>query len=644
MEHRLEVAGVPCSAYSFDTVVVGTGCAGLSAAERLTAYGRNDIAIVTDNLKGGTSRNTGSDKQTYYKMTLAGDIADSVREMAQTLKDGGCVDGEHALCEAALSVPCFLRMCEMGVPFPQNRYGEYIGYKTDHDPRRRATSAGPLTSRLMAEALEKEVRRHNIPMYEDRQVISVLVQNGKALGLLCLHIPLQAFELFFCNHVVYATGGPAGIYQDSCYPRVHMGMSGAVFAAGARGKNLTEWQYGLASIKPRWNVSGTFMQVLPRFFSTNAEGGDEREFLAEALSDAGRLLSLVFLKGYQWPFDVRKAMKDSSLVDLLVYQQKLLGRRVFLDYTQNPLGSRFSFSGLIPEAYAYLESAGALFGTPVERLAHMNAPALEFYAGRGVDLAVEPLEIALCSQHHNGGVGVDAWWQSSIEGLFVVGEAAGTHGVYRPGGTALNAGQVGSERAARWIARQKRESIDIQARVTAVRETVQEILELAQGTLGTGSNLEAYLGDAVSKMSKYGAAVRDPHAIEVLLDQVEEKLANFTQTVQIQTQEEWPQLFRYRDILISQRTILFAMKDYLLHGGHSRGAALYSNPQGVKPVPTLPDSFAFILQTEELEEIQEVFWEGGVLHSHWRPARPLPPADDFFENVWRGYRENGNIY
>ncbi|MDP9696632.1 UNVERIFIED_ORG: hypothetical protein J2X79_004215 [Arthrobacter globiformis] len=28
----------------------------------------------------------------------------------------------------------------------------------------------------------------------------------------------------------------------------------------------------------------------------------------------------------------------------------------------------------------------------------------------------------------------------------------------------------------------------------------------------------------------------------------------------------------------------------------------------------------------------------------WRPRRPIPEDDDFFENVWRQFRENGNVY
>ena len=70
------------------TVVVGTGCAGYSCADRLAELGR-DVCIVTEGVHMGTSRNTGSDKQTYYKLTLSGGGADSVRDMAQTLYDGG---------------------------------------------------------------------------------------------------------------------------------------------------------------------------------------------------------------------------------------------------------------------------------------------------------------------------------------------------------------------------------------------------------------------------------------------------------------------------------------------------------------------------------------------------------------------------
>ena len=88
--------------YGCNTAVVGSGAAGCNAADRLWQFGQHDIVLVTENRTGGTSRNTGSDKQTYYKLTLSGGEPDSVREMAKTLYEGRCVDGDIALCEAAL--------------------------------------------------------------------------------------------------------------------------------------------------------------------------------------------------------------------------------------------------------------------------------------------------------------------------------------------------------------------------------------------------------------------------------------------------------------------------------------------------------------------------------------------------------------
>ena len=86
----------------FDVVVIGSGAAGYNAACRIREDGRRSVAMVTEGVTCGTSRNTGSDKQTYYKLGLGGDSSDSVRRMAENLFAGGSVDGDTALCEAAL--------------------------------------------------------------------------------------------------------------------------------------------------------------------------------------------------------------------------------------------------------------------------------------------------------------------------------------------------------------------------------------------------------------------------------------------------------------------------------------------------------------------------------------------------------------
>jgi len=149
----------------YNTLIIGSGCAGFNAADCLYDLGIQNIALITEGVNMGTSRNTGSDKQTYYKLTLAGEEPDSVYEMARTLFDGGAVHGDIALTEAACSAKAFMKLVQLGLPFPTNRYGAFVGYKTDHDPRQRATSCGPLTSKLMTEALESSVKSKGIQIF-----------------------------------------------------------------------------------------------------------------------------------------------------------------------------------------------------------------------------------------------------------------------------------------------------------------------------------------------------------------------------------------------------------------------------------------------------------------------------------------------
>ena len=648
MEDRIVHAGVySARVYSCNTAIVGSGAAGFNAADRLWKLGQHDIALVTENRVSGTSRNTGSDKQTYYKLTLSGGDPDSVREMAETLFSGRCVDGDIALCEAALSTQCFLKLVELGVPFPRNRYGEYIGYKTDHDPRRRATSVGPYTSKQMTECLERAVIEEGVPILDKLQVIKVLVQENTVCGLLCIYVNAEKaadrFVLIRCRNIIYATGGPAGMYADSVYPLSQFGASGLALEAGVKGKNLTEWQYGLASIAPRWNVSGTYMQVLPRVYSTAADGSDEREFLMDFFSDAQDMLSRLFLKGYQWPFDVRKVADGSSIIDILVYLESCKGRRVYLDYRKNPVDGRFDYEKLLPEAREYLERAGACFGTPIERLAHMNQPAIDFYQDKGVDLHTEPLEIALCAQHNNGGLSIDSWWQTNVQGFFAVGEVAASHGVYRPGGTALNAGQVGSTRAAQYIAaRCQGEAPDFFESVAVA--ALMEMGVLAEKIWSEDGNVRVRWQQAAESMSRCGAAIRDTEEIEAYATKVEKHLAEFTEYVSVSNRAQLAMAFRLRDMLMSQRAYLRAMIDYTAHGEKSRGSALYTDRNaGTKPYASLPDRFTFALDEEEHPLVQELWFEDGLCKTGWRAVRPIPADDDFFENVWRSYRENGNI-
>ncbi|MBE6595082.1 MAG: FAD-binding protein [Ruminococcaceae bacterium] len=526
----------------YHTLIIGTGCAGYSAAERLFDLGVRDIAIVTEGRLMGTSRNTGSDKQTYYKLSLSGGDGDSVRELAETLYAGGGVMGEHALCEAAYSTRCFMHLVELGVPFPTNEYGEYAGYKTDHDPRARATSCGPLTSRYMTEALERSVQSKGIEIVDGQRVIKILTDDAGVTGVACISPKTGAILTLSCSHIVLATGGPACVYQSTVYPESQHGATGLAIEAGATLSNLEEWQYGMASTKFRWNLSGTYQQVLPRYISVD-ETGTEREFLHDALGNES--LGFIFLKGYQWPFDVKK-LPGSSQIDLLVAAECRKGRRVYLDFTRNPEGLEGGFDALPAEAHAYLDRSGALFGTPVERLEKMNAGAVALYAAHGIDLHREYLEIAVSAQHCNGGVAVDENWQSDVAGLYVVGEAAGTFGVYRPGGSALNSTQVGALRAAEHIAENPRKTNPISAYTPP---------KLRFGS----SNIPEIRAALQAEMTRVAGFDRSTDGMRALLARMNTLYHDFFDTVSGENVSNAVEIFKLYDMVLTGRAILSAM-------------------------------------------------------------------------------------
>ena len=634
-----------------DNVVIGSGAAGFDCALRLQKYfDNNNVAIITENVKSGTSRNTGSDKQTYYKLGMAGDDPDSVGSMAENLFAGGCVDGDMALCEAALSARGFFNLVELGVPFPCTEFSEYMGYKTDHDHSRRATSAGPYTSKLMTQVLEKQASRTGLKIFNNMQAVKLLVHDKRVHGVLTIDLSLKhrgSYHIFWVKNVILATGGPAGMYRDSVYPKSQIGSTGMAFEAGVAGKNLTEWQFGMASISPRWNVSGTYMQVIPRFISIDSEG-NEYEFLGEHFSDYNEMLNMIFLKGYQWPFDVNKIYGNSSTIDLLVYRETIIrGKKVYLDFTKNPMNKEIAFDKLSNETFEYLKNANVCFGTSIQRLQKMNAPAVSFYLDHGVDLKKDLLEIAICVQHNNGGLSTNANWETDIKNLYAVGEVNGSHGVTRPGGSALNAGQAGAIRAAEsiFLSKSENDKFYLTDEIKHIlRQEVKNIINLPKKARGN-IPVDKMIENAERRMSTYAGMVRSREGLKTAIDETDKELKQLLDLVKAPDKNKVGKFYQLRDILISQKVYLSAMLNYLETGAKSRGSCLYTEPDGKKPNEKMPDLYKCNLDKGEYNDlIQEVRMDTDwKCEFKWRKRRMIPKVDYFFENQWNMYRDRFNL-
>jgi succinate dehydrogenase/fumarate reductase flavoprotein subunit len=656
---KIVINNFTISYYRINTLIVGSGVASLNAAVNLHSMGQEDLIIATSEWGGGTSNNAGSDKQTYYKLSLSGSEPDSVPDMAYDLFEGKCMHGDIALCEAQGSVQSFFNLINLGVRFPHDKYGSWAGYRTDHDSRSRATSVGPHTSRRMFEALAREVRRKNIEVLDNHHCLALLTDTSglKVIGAIAINTSerdyKKSFVLFNSTNVILGTGGPGGIYEKSVYPLSQSGSIGMAFKAGATGQNLTESQFGIASIKFRWNLSGSYQQSIPRYISKDKEGNDEREFLNDFFPDLKTLTKAIFLKGYQWPFDPRKIDNHgSSLIDLIVSKEITdNGREVFIDFTRNPSwgnGESFDLSRLDSGVEYYLRNSSALKNLPCERLRSMNSSALTLYKEHGIDLEKEPLQIDICAQHNNGGLKAGIWWESDLKHLFPVGEVNGSHGVYRPGGAALNAGQVGSFRAAQYISKKYLDPpMEDSGFLREVKKETDNLLSVTTRWMQSGNSTVngKYLSEIQYRMSDSGGIIRDKKKVEDALKISSDLLNTLQEKIGADSVRELAAAFQLMDHCLSHYVYLSAINAYIQMKGRSRGSFIITDCSQSKTIQNgifwKPELCTYDREVEN--KILEVTYRDGTIKINLEKVREIPKQNLWFEKVWKEYIEDNYL-
>jgi len=590
----LDIAGYRVPLYRSGCVVIGSGAAGLRAAVELKRRG-GEVCIVSQSAWGGTSACSGSDKQTLHIANTA-DQGDDYTEMARAIRSGGAMDEDTAYVEAVGSSRAMASLQFMGLPLPQNAHGATLRYQTDHDEVGRATSCGPRTSRLMVKVLAEEAFRLGVPFFNQTTAIDILLQEDgddrQVCGLLTIRArdrtddnPL-GLAVFQSPTVVLAAGGPGELYRDSVFPNGCFGSLGLAIDAGLDLVNLTESQFGIGTRREGfpWNLSGTYVQCIPHVYSVDASG-EEHHFLARYYRTTQEMASNIFRKGYQWPFHATRMLDfGSSLLDLAVFRETEGGRRVHLDFNRNPLpvpgDLPFSLDRLDDDVRTYLNAAGADHDLPIQRLRHMNPLAIELYRRYKIDIAEAPLEFAVNNQHMNGGISVDTWGRSSVRGCYAVGEAAGTHGVTRPGGAALNAGQVFGTRVGEHIAASRRahepQATDVSAQARKSAETVLAILQP-----GSSLCVKDIRASVQARMSEKAGIICNAEDVATALDEARALNAAIrSEGITYNRPSEMSRVLQWRHMALASEAVLTALNHFISSGGGSRGARAICDAQG----------------------------------------------------------------
>lgn len=648
----VDVRGHSVPVQSSAAIVIGSGAAGLRAAVELARRGV-DVAVITQSAWGGTSACSGSDKQTLHTANTS-DRGDNFQDMAQAIRAGGAMDEDTAYVEAVGSVRAMASLQYLGLPLPQDSHGGTLRYQTDHDDVGRATSCGPRTSRLMVKVLATEAIRLGIPIFNQTTGVRIVLRDGAAQGILALRPKAitasnpYGLTLFRGKALVIAAGGPGELYRDSVFPNGCFGSLGLALQAGVTLVNLTESQFGIGTRREGfpWNLSGTYMQAMPHVYSVD-DGGAEHHFLADYYRSTQQLASNLFRKGYQWPFHATRMLDfGSSLVDLAICREGQKGRRVFMDFNRNPLplpgDPDFSLDRLDPDVSGYLTKAGAVQALPIDRLRHMNPLSIELYQRYKIDITRAPLEFAVNNQHMNGGIAVDIWGRSTVPGIYAIGEAAGTHGVTRPGGAALNAGQVMGTRVAEHIAASGVAQTapdgsvagQIDAAVTQIEQAVRADSPL---------NLRCIRDEVQARMSDHAGILCRPPDVAAALQRattlnrlIREKGIAPTRPAEIARVLQWQQL------ALASEAVLAALHHYIRNGGGSRGARAICDPDGdATPMLRSGPMTDMRFRTERsVDRDQQILVRltGENLLLTTRPNRKLDPtAKPFFERDWPGW-------
>jgi fumarate reductase (CoM/CoB) subunit A len=430
-----------------DVLVVGGGLAALRAALAARQAGARVLVAVKRKLgRSGSSANTSGG------YAVAWDALDALDNAALHYEDtvaGGGYVGDRALVQAMVDeAPARLQeLFDIGAVF-RKRDGRYAMSPSGDHRRPRVLVPEHMRGTDMTLPLSEAVRAAGADVLENCAIVDLLQDDGRVVGAIGLGRDAARGWVIRAGATILAAGGAGRMFTVTSNPvDVRGGGYALALRAGVRLRDMEFIQfYPWRLIRPFRN---TRMPIQPSTFVT---GGRLYNSLGER-----------FMEAYD-PVKKEAATRDVS------------ARGIFDQIRR----------GLDVDGGVVLDVSDI----PLEKFRAENSKVTEALEPRGIDYRTIPLILAPEAHFFMGGVVIDPWGRTTLDGLYAAGEnAGGMHGGNRLNSNALPETQVFGERAGTDAARAGRRPGHVDGAVVARWE--RQLGRIANATVPASEAMEA---------------------------------------------------------------------------------------------------------------------------------------------------------
>jgi succinate dehydrogenase / fumarate reductase flavoprotein subunit len=515
----------PANKRKHSIIVVGSGLAGGSAAATLGELGYKVSCFCFQDsprrahsiaAQGGinAAKNYQNDGDSVFRLFY------------DTVKGGDFRAREANVYRLAqISVNIIDQCVAQGVPFAR----EYGGALTNRSfggaqVSRTFYARGQTGQQLLLgayQALERQIHAGSVTMYPRTEMLDLLVVDGRARGIVTRNLVTGEVSTHFADAVILGTGGYGNVYYLS---------------TNAKGSNVTAcWR---AHKRGALFANPCFTQIHPTCIPVSGDYQSKLTLMSESLRNDGRIW-VPKQKGDKRPPDqIPESDRDYYLERRYPSFGNLVPRDVASRNAKNVCdeGRGVGESGL----GVYLD-----FGASINRLGRKT---IEERYGNLFDMYQRitdedpykvPMRIFPAIHYTMGGLWVDYNLQSTIPGLFVIGEANfSDHGANRLGASALMQGlsdgyfvvpyTIGDYLATNKFPIVAESSSEVQQAVSCVHSTTKKLLSIKGKR--TVDSFHRQLGKIVWD---YCGMSRTAEGLSSAIDQIRELRNDFWKDVNV---------------------------------------------------------------------------------------------------------------